>query len=359
MTKFGGIFDLDGQRKELAEIDKVIVKEDFWQDVDAANKVLKRKKQLESEIGKINKLIKYSDDLDTGFELLEEEADAELLAENMSMLKKFEIELEDVGMAMLFDGEADGADAICEINAGAGGTEAQDWAQMIMRMFTRWAETRDFTVEILDMQPGEEAGIKSATFNIRGPNAYGLLKAEAGVHRLVRISPYDSNARRHTSFASFFVYPDVADDIDIEINEKDLRVDTYRASGAGGQHVNKTSSAVRLTHLPTNIVVQCQNERSQHKNKAYAMKVLKARLYQLELDKKRKEKEKMDAEKMDIAWGSQIRSYVLQPYRMAKDHRTKIEVGNVDAVLDGNLDAFIHGFLLMRKGGNVATKTAH
>jgi peptide chain release factor 2 len=347
--RFGGIFDLDGQKKELAEIESALIEEDFWKDVDGANKVMKRKKFLETEIGRIKKLIESSEDLDTGFELVEEEFDAELLAENMSLLTQYEKDLEVVGLAMLFDGEADGGDAICEINAGAGGTEAQDWAQMIFRMFSRWAESREFSVELIDRQPGEEAGIKSATFMVRGPNSYGLLKAEAGVHRLVRISPYDSAARRHTSFASFFVYPDVADDIEIEINDKDLRIDTYRASGAGGQHVNKTSSAVRLTHLPTNIVVQCQNERSQHKNKAYAMKVLKARLYQVELDKKKQEKEDLAAGKMEIGWGSQIRSYVLQPYRMAKDHRTKIEVGNVDSVLDGNLDAFIHGFLMMKK----------
>ncbi len=347
--RFGGIFDLDGQKKELVEIESALIEEDFWKDVDAANKVMKRKKYLENEINRLKKLIQSSEDLDTGFELVEEEPDAELMAENMSLLAQFEKDLEVVGLAMLFDGEADGGDAICEINAGAGGTEAQDWAQMIFRMFSRWAESREFSVELIDRQPGEEAGIKSSTFMVRGPNAYGLLKAEAGVHRLVRISPFDSAARRHTSFASFFVYPDVADDIEIEINDKDLRIDTYRASGAGGQHVNKTSSAVRLTHLPTNIVVQCQNERSQHKNKAYAMKVLKARLYQVELDKKRMEKEELAAGKMEIGWGSQIRSYVLQPYRMAKDHRTKIEVGNVDSVLDGNLDAFIHGFLMMKK----------
>lgn len=349
-TIFGGIFDLDAQHAELARIEKTISHEDFWKDAKAAGSILKRKKALENGIRRIEDLVRQKEDLEVGFELLEEESDEELLAENHALLDSFGKALDEAEIAMLFDEESDHADAICEINAGAGGTEAQDWARMLLRMFSRWAEEKSFQVEIFDQQPGEEAGLKSVTFRVRGDMAYGLLKAEAGVHRLVRISPFDSNARRHTSFASFFVYPDVDEDIQVQINDKDLRIDVYRASGAGGQHVNKTSSAVRITHLPTGIVVQCQNERSQYKNKAYAMKVLKARLYQLEEDKKREEKDKMNAEKMDIAWGSQIRSYVLQPYRMAKDHRTNIEIGNVDAVLDGRLDDFINGYLMQRKG---------
>ncbi|MCZ7585818.1 MAG: peptide chain release factor 2 [Deltaproteobacteria bacterium] len=341
--------DLGGMKKESAEIDERISREDFWADVKTANQVMKRKKELENGISTIEELARRVENLKTGFELLDEEPDDELLADNMRELSGLEKALDEAEITMLFDQTADPADAICEINAGAGGTEAQDWAQMLLRMYLRWAEQRGFKTEIIDEQPGEEAGIKSATFMVRGGYAYGLLKAEAGVHRLVRISPFDSNARRHTSFASFFVFPDIEEDIDIEIEDKDIRVDTFRASGAGGQHVNKTSSAIRITHFPTGIVVQCQNERSQHKNKAFAMKVLKARLHQLEMQKRDEERAKLESGKMDIAWGSQIRSYVLQPYRMAKDHRTGLEIGNVDAVLDGRLDEFINGFLMARK----------
>jgi len=240
-------------------------------------------------------------------------------------------------------------DAIVNINAGAGGTEAQDWAEMLLRMYLRWAERRGFKTSIIDILAGEEAGIKSVTFTISGDYANGYMSAEVGIHRLVRISPFDAGARRHTSFAAVFVYPDIEDDIDITINEKDLRVDTYRASGAGGQHVNKTDSAVRITHIPTNIVVQCQNERSQHMNRETAMKVLKARLYELELEEQGKEVEKLHSEKKQISWGSQIRSYVMQPYQMVKDHRTNMEVGNVDAVLDGDIDGFIQEYLMNKK----------
>jgi peptide chain release factor 2 len=233
-----------------------------------------------------------------------------------------------------------------EIHAGAGGTEAQDWAEMLLRMYLRWAEREGYKTEMLDTLPGEEAGIKSATFSLEGEYSYGRMKAEVGIHRLVRISPFDANARRHTSFAALFVYPAADEDADIEVNESDLKIDTYRASGAGGQHVNKTDSAVRITHLPTGIVVQCQNERSQHKNKAMAMKILKSRLYDLELEKKREEKDTLHKEKKDIAWGSQIRSYVLQPYQLVKDHRTNVEIGNISAVLDGDINRFIQEYLL-------------
>jgi len=249
-------------------------------------------------------------------------------------------------LTQLLGGPDDRRNAIVSLHPGAGGTEAQDWAEILLRMYLRWADRRGYRKEILEYQPGEEAGVKSVTFTVEGDYAYGYLKAEAGIHRLVRISPFDANSRRHTSFASVFVYPEVDDTIKVEINEADLRVDTYRSSGAGGQHVNKTDSAVRLTHLPTGIVVACQNERSQHKNRAMAMKILRSRLYELELEK---QKEKMDVfhkTKKDITWGSQIRSYVLHPYRMVKDHRTSVEVGNADAVLDGDIDQFIQAYLL-------------
>lgn len=242
-------------------------------------------------------------------------------------------------------GPDDHRDALLEIHPGAGGTESQDWAEMLMRMYQRWAEAHGYTIEVLDLQPGEEAGIKSATLEIRGRYAYGYMKAEKGVHRLVRISPFDSQSRRHTSFASVFVYPVVDDTIDIQIEDKDLRIDTFRASGAGGQHVNKTSSAIRITHLPTNIVVQCQNERSQFQNKATAMKMLKAALYQRELEKREAERQKLESTKTDIAWGNQIRSYVFQPYTMVTDHRTDLKIGDVQRVMDGDLDEFIQAYL--------------
>ncbi len=246
----------------------------------------------------------------------------------------------------MFSGEHDTNNALLTIHAGSGGTEAQDWSDMLLRMYLRWAEEKNFQTEILDLLPGDEAGIKSVTIMIKGHYAYGYLRSEMGVHRLVRISPFDTGGRRHTSFASVFIFPELDDNIDVDINEKDLRIDTYRASGAGGQHVNKTSSAIRITHLPTNIVVQCQNERSQHRNKDMAMKMLKARLYEREKELQKEEQQELHGDKKEISWGSQIRSYVLQPYRMVKDHRTGHEVGNVDSVLDGNIDPFIKDFLL-------------
>jgi peptide chain release factor 2 len=252
----------------------------------------------------------------------------------------------------MLGGESDRNNAIVSIHSGAGGTEAQDWASMLLRMYLRWAERKGFRTEVIDTLDGEEAGIKSATFEVTGEFAYGYLKAEVGIHRLVRISPFDAGKRRHTSFASVFVYPEIDEDIVIEIKDEDLRVDTFRSSGAGGQHVNKTESAVRFTHLPTGIVVSCQNERSQHKNRAMAMKVLKARLYELKLREQEEKAEQLNSAKKDIAWGSQIRSYVLQPYRLAKDHRTNHEIGNVDAVLDGDLDEFIQAFLLQKVDKN-------
>jgi peptide chain release factor 2 len=274
------------------------------------------------------------------------EADEEIANELDQNLADLDIALSKLELQRMLGGEFDPNSAIVSVNAGAGGTESQDWAQMLLRMLSRWSERRSFGLEMLDTQYGEEAGIKSASFSVTGPYAYGYLKAEAGVHRLVRISPFDANKRRHTSFASVSVAPELDDSVDIEIKDEDLRVDTYRASGAGGQHVNKTDSAVRMTHLPTGIVVACQAERSQHKNRAKAMKVLKSRLMELELRKRDEEKAKIEGEKKRIEWGSQIRSYVLQPYRMVKDHRTNHEVGNADAVLDGDLDGFIEAFLM-------------
>jgi peptide chain release factor 2 len=282
-------------------------------------------------------------------ELGEEGEDEATLAEVRELLPALEARIGRMEFARMLSGEHDANNAIVSINAGAGGTEAQDWAEMLLRMYLRFCEKKGFRTEITDYQPGEEAGVKGVTFTAEGDYAYGYLRAEMGIHRLVRISPFDSNARRHTSFCSVFVFPEISDDIDVVIDEKDLRVDTYRSSGAGGQHVNKTESAIRITHIPTGVVVACQNERSQHKNRATAMKQLKARLYELEVRKKEEEADSIAGEKKEIGWGSQIRSYVLHPYRMVKDHRTGHEVGNTDAVLDGNIEDFIEAYLLSKK----------
>lgn len=276
-----------------------------------------------------------------------ETGDAELeeVAEELQSYTKI---IEEVELKMILGDEQDTLDAIVTIHPGAGGTESQDWAEMLYRMYSRWVEQKDFKKILMDYQSGDEAGLKDVTFEVKGDYAYGLLKAEAGIHRLVRISPFDSNSRRHTSFASVFVYPSIDEEIEVEIDTNDLRIDTYRSSGAGGQHVNKTDSAIRITHIPTGIVAQCQNERSQHKNKATAMKVLKARLYQLEVEKEKEAAQELEDTKMDIGWGSQIRSYVFHPYNMVKDHRTKEETGNISAVMDGALDKFIRAYLLSR-----------
>ena len=281
-------------------------------------------------------------------ELGEEDEDEATLAEVRSLLPELEQRVARMEFARMLSGEHDPNNAIVSINAGAGGTEAQDWAEMLLRMYLRFCEKKGFKTEITDYQPGDEAGVKGVTFTADGPFAYGYLRAEMGIHRLVRISPFDSNARRHTSFCSVFVFPELSDEIEVEINEKDLKVDTYRSSGAGGQHVNKTDSAIRITHIPTGIVVACQNERSQHKNRSTAMKQLKARLFELEVRKKEEEASALSGEKKEIGWGSQIRSYVLHPYRMVKDHRTGYEMGNTDAVLDGDIEGFIEAYLLSR-----------
>ena len=310
--------------------------------------MLRRKARLEESIEIDRKITSQVEDAEALIELAREGED---VGEELPLLLAELDELvEGVGLKMLLGGENDRLNAIVTIHPGAGGTEAQDWAAMLMRMYMRWAEKQGYKTQILDYQDGDEAGLKSTTFTVSGDYAYGYLVADTGVHRLVRISPFDANKRRHTSFASVSVYPEIDDRVEVDIDEKDLRIDTYRSSGAGGQHVNVTDSAVRITHMPTGIVVQCQNERSQHKNRDFAMKILRARLYELEMEKKRAEAQAIEDSKLNIAWGSQIRSYVLQPYRMVKDHRTKVEVGDVDRVLDGDLDGFMKAFLEWKSG---------
>ena len=310
------------------------------------------RKRLEEQVQQDAHITSLTSDLDTLFELAREgESVGSDLERDIRGLAQY---LETLETQMLLSGENDATSAIVTIHPGAGGTESQDWAEMLLRMYLRWAERQRMETIITDRLEGEGAGIKSVTFEVNGENAYGLLQSEVGVHRLVRISPFDANARRHTSFASVFVYPQIDDEIKIDIRTEDLRVDTFRASGAGGQHVNRTDSAIRMTHLPTGIVVQCQNERSQHKNRASALKQLRAKLYEHELEKKRVEDRKLEDSKLEINFGSQIRSYVLAPYRLIKDHRTKLAVGDVDRVLDGDLDALIHAYLVFRKTGKTA-----
>jgi peptide chain release factor 2 len=310
--------------------------------------LLKRKSKLEDIILNFESLSEKLAYLEESIGILEEESGDLFLNDLRKEIRDLKEELELLEIRNLLSGEMDKNNAILAIHPGAGGTESQDWAQMLMRMYLRWAERHKFITQVVELQLGDEAGIKSATITLAGPYAYGYLKAEAGVHRLVRISPYDAGKRRHTSFAAVLVFPEVEEDIDIELKEDDIKVDTFRASGAGGQHVNKTSSAVRLTHIPSGIVVSCQNERSQHKNRAIAMKILKARLYALKMKEQEKKIEGFVADKKGIAWGSQIRSYTLQPYRIIKDHRTGVETGNVDAVLDGDIDNFIKAYLKVK-----------
>ncbi len=316
---------------------------DFWTSGEKSSETLRQKARLEEGVEIDTEIERLVEDGETLVELGSEgeSVDAEL----SELVAKLSSLLERVEFQMLLGGENDRRNAIVTIHPGAGGTEAQDWAEMLFRMYMRWAEKERYKTEVLDYLDGDEAGLKSATFTVTGDYAYGYLSSETGVHRLVRISPFDSASRRHTSFASVSVYPEVDDDVEVEIDDKDLRVDTYRSSGAGGQHVNVTDSAVRITHIPTGTVVQCQNERSQHKNRASAMKILRARLYELEMEKKRAAARAVEDSKMDISWGSQIRSYVLAPYRMVKDHRTKVEVGDVDRVLDGDIGMFTKEFL--------------
>ncbi len=316
----------------------------FWESPES-KELLQERSILTKQRENLEGIVSTYEDLVLLFEMAQEEEDISTFQEIKGELSRLEKEIRKAELQRLLSGKNDVNNAIVTIHSGAGGTEAQDWADMLLRMYLRWCERHGFKTRMLDLMPGEEAGIKSATFLVQGEFAYGYLKSEAGVHRLVRISPFDASGRRHTSFASVFVVPELDESIEIEIDEKDIRIDTYRASGAGGQHVNKTSSAVRITHIPTGIVVQCQNERSQHKNKAIAMKILKARLYQLEKAKREEEKQKLHDQKKEIGFGSQIRSYVLHPYQMVKDHRTSVETGNVNDVLDGNLDGFIEAYL--------------
>jgi peptide chain release factor 2 len=311
--------------------------------------VLRERTSLSAKVDRFKKVRNDLEENEIMLDLALEESDSEIIEEISRQVKAIETEVKTISLGLMLDGEDDPSDAILSINAGAGGTEAQDWAEMLFRMYVRWIERKGFKTGLIDLQPGDEAGIKSVTFTAKGEYAYGYLKAESGVHRLVRISPFNAGGKRHTSFASVFVYPDLDDEIIIDIDEKDLRIDVFRASGAGGQHVNKTSSAVRITHLPTGIVVQCQQEKSQHRNKDLAMKVLRARLYQNEKQKQDEKMREMHETKDEIAWGSQIRSYVLHPYQLVKDHRINLEVGNVNEVLDGGLDPFIEGVLLSRK----------
>jgi len=333
----------------LKEIEFLISKDNFWESHDKATPLLKERRLLSSKIESFNKLATAFEESEIMFNLAVEESDSSVLDEVSRQLQDIRDKIKKASLDLMLDGEDDQNNAIVSINAGAGGTEAQDWSEILFRMYARWVERKGFKFTLIDFQPGDEAGIKSVTFTAEGEYAYGYLKTEKGVHRLVRISPFNANGKRHTSFASVFVYPELDNEIDIAVDEKDLRIDVFRASGAGGQHVNKTSSAVRITHMPSGIVVQCQQERSQHRNKEMAMTVLKSRLYQLEKQKQDDKMQEMHDGKEEIAWGSQIRSYVLHPYQMIKDHRINLETGNVSSVLDGAIDPFIEGVLLARK----------
>ncbi|MCD6153889.1 MAG: peptide chain release factor 2 [Syntrophobacterales bacterium] len=341
-----GYLDLEGSEDKIKNFEKQISKDDFWNDPENARKILQEKNKLELTVENWRKKHNLLKDLRILIDMAIEEDDEDTVKEVERDLNALKSSIRDEELKMMLSEEADSCNAIVTIHAGAGGTEAQDWAEMLLRMYLRWSERKKYTTGIIDFQPGDEAGVKSVTFTLEGEYAYGYAKAEAGIHRLVRISPFDTGGRRHTSFASVFVYPEINNDIIVEIDEKDLRIDTYRSTGAGGQHVNKTDSAVRITHVPSGIVVQCQNERSQHKNKAVAMKVLKSRLYEMRRQEENEKLRAMDKSKKTIAFGSQIRSYILHPYRMVKDHRTDLEVGNVNRVLDGDIDEFIEAYLM-------------
>ncbi len=346
MTISGGFFDIEKKEKEIADLEAESQKEGFWNDNEKAQGVMREistRKDIVESWHSVKEIHTSNDELLT---LAEAEDDESIVGEISNDVKKLEKQVASLEFQKMLGNPEDSKNAILTIHPGAGGTESQDWAQMLMRMYQRWIERQGFKSEILDFQAGDEAGVKSVSIEVTGPYAFGYLKAEAGVHRLVRISPFDANKRRHTSFASVFVYPEIDNSIEIEVDEKDLRIDTYRASGAGGQHVNKTSSAVRITHIPTGIVTQCQNERSQHRNKDSAMKMLMAQLYQKKLEEEQAERDKLENTKKEIGWGSQIRSYVFQPYTMVKDHRTGHETSSINNVMDGDINDFIEAYLM-------------
>ena len=342
------LFDIVKIENELSELEKQTIKPDFWNDKDNSNKILAKIKVLKHKYTSYTKLENEIKNIEELSQLLKTDFDEEMVREIIKNTNKLQKNIEKLELETLLSGKYDSNNAIMTIHPGAGGTESQDWAEMLYRMYCRWANKNDYTVKEIDYLEGEEAGLKSVTFEIIGENAYGYMKSEKGVHRLVRISPFDSGGRRHTSFASVEVLPEITDDIDIEINPDDLRIDTYRASGAGGQHINKTSSAVRITHIPTNIVVACQSERSQIQNRETAMKMLKSKLLDLKEKEKKEKIEDLKGIQMDIAWGSQIRSYIFCPYTLVKDHRTNYEVGNVEAVMNGEIDGFIESYLKMK-----------
>ncbi|HEY6943926.1 MAG TPA: peptide chain release factor 2 [Candidatus Acidoferrum sp.] len=347
------MFDASSNRERLKSLEARIAEPNFWNDQEAAQGVLRERKRAEEQIAADEKLAAMSGDLETYIHLAQEETNPQqredLLKELERELGAADIYISDLETKTLLSGESDHLNAIMTIKPGAGGTESQDWASILLRMYLRWAERKAISASVLDETPGEEAGIKNATVQFSGENAYGLLAGETGVHRLVRISPFDQAARRHTSFASVFVIPEVDDKIEVNVRPEDLKIDTFRSGGKGGQNVNKVETAVRITHVPSGIVVGCQAERSQHKNRELAMKMLRSRLYDMELQKRQAETDKLDETKMDISFGSQIRSYVMQPYQMIKDHRTKFEVGDVNRVLDGDLDPFIRSYLMAKK----------
>jgi peptide chain release factor 2 len=352
----GGVFDLAGLKDRFAELETELGRPDLWDDREKAEATSRAKSAVEAELGLYSRLEAGLDDADVLLELADEADDEDTRREAADKLAEVDLDLEDAELRQLLGGEHDRNNAIVSINSGAGGTDACDWAEMLMRMYMRWAERRGFKTEVLDLQDAEEAGIRSVTLAISGPYAYGYLNSEQGVHRLVRISPFDAAARRHTAFASVTAVPEIDDEVEVDVDESDLRIDTYRSSGAGGQHVNKTDSAVRITHIPSGIVVQCQNERSQHKNKATAMKVLRAQLFEKGRQEQQAKMAEITGEKREIGFGSQIRSYTMHPQQRVKDHRSDTEVGNVSGVLDGDLDVFIRANLLSQSasGGGSA-----
>ena len=352
-TTFGGVFDVAASEQRLAAIETELSRPNAWDNPEALTPLLREKRQLEDEVSRLNALKTCHDDMHEWLELAVESGEDEALESLAKQQDSLDALLDETELVMLLSGEEDNQDAILEIHPGAGGTESQDWAEMLLRMYTRWAARRHFTVEELDYLPGDEAGIKSVTLRISGPHAFGFLKSERGIHRLIRISPFDASGRRHTSFASVDVMPDVGDDIQLDIKETDLRFDTFRSSGAGGQHINKTSSAVRLTHLPTGIVVFCQTERSQFQNRDNAMKMLRAKLAELKMQQHAEKVSDLKGVQMKIEWGSQIRSYVFMPYTLAKDTRTGYEMGNIQAVMDGDIDGFINAYLTAAANGEI------